>query len=81
MWHKKVTRTPFGIKGKTELERTKYYSFEYLEIGETGNLLKKAKKLNRQTKRYGDRTYFVWPVAGTVPMGQLVCGHIGYSMY
>lgn len=61
----------FGLKKKDQ--RTDYV-YSTLSYGDTNEMLKEAKRLNRAAKKLGDRKYFVWPVGGLLDNSILVVG-------
>ena len=60
----------FGFKSGKE-----YFAYSTLSFGEVDELLREAKKLNRLTRKMGDREYAVFPVAGPATHAVLVVGH------
>ena len=52
-----------------------YTVYSTLGFGEVDMMLRDAKRLNRLTKKLGDREYAVFPVAGPVNHALLVVGH------
>lgn len=52
-----------------------YFVYSTLSFGEVDELFREAKRLNRLTRKMGDREYAVFPVAGPVNHAILVVGH------
>ena len=63
----------YGLKGR---DNKTNYIYTTLQYGDTEELPREAKRLNKMTKKIGveDRKYFVWPVAGPINHAILVVG-------
>ena len=59
--------------GKKDFDQN-YNIFHTLQFGETDEMFREAKRLNRVARKLKDRKYFVWPVAGPVDHAILVVG-------
>lgn len=67
-------KNPLKKYGLSKKDRKTNYIYSTLQFGETDEMMREAKRLNRVARKLGDRKYFVWPVAGPLGHAVLVVG-------
>ena len=54
--------------------REQYDVFRTIQMGETDEIFREMRKLNRIARKLGDRKYFVYPIGGLLNQSILVVG-------
>lgn len=62
----------FGMQKKDLREN--YDLFRTIQFGETKDMFREMRKLNKVARKLGDRKYFVYPVGGLLDQSILVVG-------
>lgn len=62
----------FGMSRKDLREQ--YDLFRTIQLGETNDMFREMRRLNRFARKLGDRKYFVYPIGGLLDQSILVVG-------